>query len=50
MCPMKSNKGANYLVGCTPLDTKVPRHHFKAESMLNTIHNVVKLKTRAVSS
>ena len=48
--PMKSNKGANYRVGCTPLGTKVPIYHFKAESMLNTIHNVVKLKTCAVSS
>ena len=48
--PMKSYKGANYGVGCTPLGTKVPIHHFKAGSMPNMIHNVVKLKTCAVSS
>ena len=48
--PMKSNKGDNYEVGCTPLSTKVPIHHVKAESMPNAIHNVVKLKTCAISS
>ena len=48
--PMKSNKGANYRDCCTPLGTKVPIHHFKAESMLNTIHNVVKPKSCAISS
>ena len=28
--PMKSNKGANYGVGCILLGIKVPIHHFKA--------------------
>ena len=48
--PMKSNKGANYRAGCTPSGTKVSIYHFKAESILNAIYNVVKLKTCAVSS
>ena len=35
-------------VGCIPLGTKVPIYHFKAESVLNMMHDVVNLLTCAV--